>query len=178
MAYDIPESRQYLLSGPDWLESEHFDISAKYDPQIKDDEIAPMLKSLLEERFKLTTHRESRQISGYALILGKNGPKLKPAANPMPFTNFPRTLCRTRRRNFCLDARSGGSAVSVLPFQLDRPVIDFTELTGRFDLTLDWATTDLIFSALDEQLGLKLEARKIPLEVLVVDRATKTSLSD
>jgi uncharacterized protein (TIGR03435 family) len=65
-------------------------------------------------------------------------------------------------------------------FQLDRPVVDFTGLAGRFDLTLDWGPVDgpSIFSAMEEQLGLRLEARKMPLEVLIVDHASKTSRPD
>jgi uncharacterized protein (TIGR03435 family) len=169
MAYDIPDSRQYLLSGPDWMENEHFDISAKYNPTIKDDDVPPMLLGLLTDRFKLAAHRETRQISGYALLVGKNGPKLKPAVSPQP--GF-----------LTLSGHAEGTSVSMpdladrlsrSTFQLDRPVVDFTGLTGRYDLTLDWVPTDPIFSALEEQLGLKLEARKMPLEVLIVDHADK-----
>jgi uncharacterized protein (TIGR03435 family) len=169
VAYGIPDSRQYLLAGPDWLESEHFDISAKYNPTIKDDDVPPMLLSLLAERFKLAAHRETRQISGYAMVIGKNGSKLKPAVSPQP--GF-----------LTLAGHAEGTSVSMsdladrlsrAAFQLDRPVVDFTGLTGRYDLTLDWAPTDPIFSALEEQLGLKLEARKMPLEVLIVDHADK-----
>jgi uncharacterized protein (TIGR03435 family) len=168
-AYGIPDSRQYLLSGPDWLESEHFDISAKYNPAIKDDDVPPMLLSLLTERFKLAAHREARQISGYAMVIGRNGSKLKPAVSPQP--GF-----------LTLAGHAEGTSVSMpdladrlsrATFQLDRPVVDFTGLTGRYDLALDWAPTDPIFSAIEEQLGLKLEARKLPLEVLIVDHADK-----
>ena len=73
--------------------------------------------------------------------------------------------------------------LSRAPFQLDRPVVDFTGLAGRFDLTLDWSPIDgpaenttgpSVFTALEEQLGLRLEPRKLPLEILVVDHANKT----
>lgn len=170
-AYDIPDNQQYLLSGPDWLESEHFDISAKYNPTIKDDDVPPMLLSLLTERFKLAAHRETRQISGYALLVGKNGPKLRPAASPRPFANFR-----------ALSGHAEGTSVSMpdlvdrlsrATFQLDRPVVDFTGLTGRYDFTLDWVPTDPSFSALEEQLGLRLEGRKLPLEILIVDHADR-----
>ena len=170
-AYGIPDSRQYLLSGPDWLDSEHFDISAKYNPAIKDDDVPPMLLSLLTERFKLATHRETRQISGYAMVVGKNGSKLRPAASPRPFANF-RALAG-HAEGTCVSMPDLADRLSRATFQLDRPVVDFTGLTGRFDLTLDWVPTDPIFSALEEQLGLKLEARKMPLEVLIVDHADK-----
>jgi uncharacterized protein (TIGR03435 family) len=133
MAYGIPDGREYMLSGPDCLESEHFDISAKYNPTIKDDDVPPMLLSVLTERFKLAAHRETRQISGYAMVIGKNGSKLKPAVSPQP--GF-----------LTLAGHAEGTSVSMpdladrlsrATFQLDRPVVDFTGLTGRYDLTLD-----------------------------------------
>ena len=176
MAYGIPDSRQYLLSGPDWLESEHFDISAKYNPAIKDDDVPPMFLSLLTERFKLAAHRETRQISGYALIIGKDGPKLKPAVSPQPGPNF-RALAG-HAEGTSVSMPDLADRLSRASFQLDRPVVDFTGLTGRYDLSLDWAPTDPIFSALEEQLGLKLEARKMPLEVLIVDHADRVPVAN
>jgi uncharacterized protein (TIGR03435 family) len=88
MAYGIPDGREYMLAGPDWLGSERFDISAKYSPEIRDEDVPPMLQSLLSERFNLALHRETRQISGYALVTGKNRPKLRAAASPRTFANF------------------------------------------------------------------------------------------
>jgi uncharacterized protein (TIGR03435 family) len=173
MAYGIPDSREYLLSGPDWLDSERFDISAKYPPETPDQDALAMLGNLLGERFSLALHRETRQISGYALMIGKGGPKLQSAARPDPFPMFR-----------ALSGHVTGSSVSMpdladrlsrAPFELDRPVVDFTGLTGRFDLTLDWSLTGpSIFTALEEQIGLWLEARRLPLEVLVVDHSNKT----
>ena len=88
MAYGIPDSREYLLAGPDWLDTGRFDISAKAPLSTPDPDILLMLQRLLGERFNLTLHRETRQISGYALLPGKNGSKLRPAASPRPFANF------------------------------------------------------------------------------------------
>lgn len=181
MAYGIPDSREYLLSGPDWLDSERFDISAKYPPETPDEDALVMLQKLLGERFGLVLHRETRQFSGYALVIGKGGPKLKSAARPGPFPMFR-----------ALSGHASGSSVSMsdladrlsrAPFQLDRPVVDFTGLTGRFDLALEWspveasaenATGPSVLTAIEEQLGLRLEPRKMPLEVLVVERVNKT----
>ena len=180
MAYGIPDSREYLLSGPDWLDSERFDISAKYPPETPDEGVLPMLQKLLGERFGLAVHHETRQISGYALVVGKGGPKLHPAAKPDPLPMFR-----------ALPGHASGASASMpdladrlsrAPFQLDRPVVDFTGLTGRFDLTLEWSPVDAsgenaagpsVFTAIEEQLGLRLEPRKMPLEVLVVDRANR-----
>jgi len=180
MAYGIPDGREYLLSGPDWLDSENFDISAKYASEIPDADVLPMLQRLLGERFNLALHHETRQISGYAMVIGKNGPKLRPAASARPFANF-RALSG-HAEGTCVSMPDLADRLSRAPFQLDRPVVDFTGLTGRFDLTLDWSPIDKqaenasgpsIFSAIEEQLGLRLEARKLPLEVLIVDHADR-----
>lgn len=185
MAYGIPDSREYLLSGPDWLDSERFDISAKYPLGTSDQGVMVMLQNLLGERFSLALRRETRQLSGYAMVIGKGGPKLHSAASPRPFAMFR-----------ALPGHASGSSASMpdladrlsrAPFELDRPVVDFTGLTGRFDLTLDWSPVDAkgdkegenatgpsMFTAIEEQLGLRLEPRKLPLEVLIVDRANRT----
>jgi uncharacterized protein (TIGR03435 family) len=180
MAHGIPESREYLLSGPDWLDSERFDISAKYPPETPDAAVLVMLQNLLSERFRIADHRETRQFSGYALLIGKGGSKLHSAADPRPFAMFR-----------ALAGHATGSSVSMPdladrlsrpPFELERPVVDFTGLQGRFDLALEWSPADKqnenwigasVFTAIEEQLGLRLEPRKLPLEVLVVDRANK-----
>jgi len=181
MAYSIPDSREYLLSGPDWLDSERFDILARYPQDTPDQGVLIMLQSLLGERFNLAVHRETRQIPGYALVTGKSGPKLHSAARPGPFPMFR-----------ALSGHASGSSISMpdladrlsrTPFGLERPVVEFTGLTGRFDLTLDWSPIDRqgenpngpsTFTALEEQLGLKLEPRKLPLEILIVDKVNKT----
>lgn len=175
-AYGIPDSREYLLSGPDWMDEVRFDISAKYPFATSDADVLLMLQRLLGERFDLAVHRETRPISGYAMVVGKSGSKLRPAASPRPFANF-RALAG-HAEGTCVSMSDLADRLSRSPFQLDRPVIDFTGLTGRYDLALDWAPTDLIFSALEEQLGLRLEARKMPLEVLVIDHAARTSRPD
>jgi uncharacterized protein (TIGR03435 family) len=180
MAYGIPDSREYLLTGPDWLDTERFDISAKYPLSTSDPDVLQMLQRLLGERFSLTLHRETRQISGYALMIGKNGPKLRPAASSRPFANF-RALS-THAEGTSVSMPDLADRLSRPPFQLERPVVDSTGLTGRFDLTLDWSPIDKpaenaaapsIVSAIEEQLGLRLEARKMPLEVLIVDHADR-----
>jgi uncharacterized protein (TIGR03435 family) len=141
-----------------------------------------MLQRLLSERFGLVLHRETREFSAFALVVGKNGtgPKLRAAAAPGGSSKFR-----------ALPGHASGSSVSMAQFadrlaspvfQLDRQVVDFTGLTGQFDLTLDWspdgnqaedATSPSITTAIQEQLGLKLEPRKVPLEVFVIDRASK-----
>jgi uncharacterized protein (TIGR03435 family) len=189
MAYGVADGRDYLLKGPDWLDTENFDIAAKFPPQTSDEQVLIMLQRLLDERFKLKLHREPHEFSVYALVVDKRGAKLRPVAHPGPSYRF--------------SARGGhavGMSVSMAQFadrlsretvQIGRQVVDFTGLEGKFDLTLDWnpegdrpenpgAASDRpsIFVALQQQLGLRLEPRKVSLDVTVVDAAVKVPLEN
>jgi uncharacterized protein (TIGR03435 family) len=185
MAYGVAEGRDYLFRGPDWLDSEDFDISAKFPPGTSDSQALLMLQSLLDERFRLKLHRESREFSAYALMVDKRGSKLRPTATPGAYR---------------FSVRSGhavGLSLSMAQFadrlskQVDRQVVDSTGLTGQYDLTLDFkpetestqnpetaSDRPSIFSALPEQLGLRLEPRRIALDVLVVDDAIKVPVDN
>ena len=181
IAYGVAEGRDYLLKGPDWMDSENFDVSARFPLGTPDSQALLMLQGLLEERLKLQLHREPRDFSVYALVVDKGGAKLHPTARPGPYR---------------FSARGGhavGVSVTLAQFadrlakEVGRQVVDFTGLPGQFDVTLDWqpeaeraekpdvvSERPSIFAALPEQLGLKLEPRKVSLEVLVVDAARKT----
>src|SRR6202158_6181888 len=76
-AYGIPDDREYALGGPDWLTTERFDIQAKFPADTTPQQVRQMTQALLAERFKLTLHRESKQLPIYALVVGKNGPKIQ-----------------------------------------------------------------------------------------------------
>src|SRR5579871_5834061 len=78
MAYGVEEGKEYLFSGPSWLDNERFDIEAKYPPETSERDVLRMLQNLLSERFHLRVHRESRNFSAFALIAAKNGPKIHP----------------------------------------------------------------------------------------------------
>jgi uncharacterized protein (TIGR03435 family) len=180
MAYGVAEGRDYLLKGPEWMDSENYDISAKFPLGTPDSQALLMLQRLLDERLKLQLHREPREFNVYALVIDKGGSKLHPTARPGPYR---------------FSARGGhavGISVTLAQFgdrlakEVGRQVVDFTGLTGQFDVTLDWqpeaeraANPDVasdrpsIFAALPEQLGLKLEPRKVSLDVLIVDAAGK-----
>jgi uncharacterized protein (TIGR03435 family) len=188
MAYGVADGRDYLLKGPDWMDAENFDIAAKFPPNTSDAEVLLMLQRLLDERFKLKLHREPHEFSAYALVADKRGSKLRPAAHAGP--------------NYRFSARGGhavGMSVSMAQFadrlsretQIGRQVVDFTGLEGTFDLTLDWnpdadrpenpnAASDRpsIFVALQQQLGLKLEPRRVSLDVTVVDAALKVPVEN
>ncbi len=176
MAHGVQEGRSYLFSGPDWLDSENFDVLAKYPADTPNAQVLQMLQRELEERFSLRLHREMKEFSAYALLLTKDGPKFHAS---------------TRQGAYKFSFRDGHAAGSAITmgmfgdrlsrpdFGLDRPVVDQTGLTGTYDVMFDWkagepdAPSPSLFTAIQEQLGLKLEARKIPLEVLVVDHAER-----
>ena len=187
MAYGVRESQ--IAGGPAWLNSDGYDIYAKSgsgDGAVPVAEVRRKLQSLLAERFQLRVHRETRELPVYVLAVAKNGPKLTEAEagaeNPRAGT---RGECG---RVTGTDATMGNLVVS-LSRELGRPVRDATGLTGKYNFQFAW-TPDTgpcpetpsppsdgasIFTALQEQLGLKLEAAKGPVDVIVVDHAEKAS---
>jgi uncharacterized protein (TIGR03435 family) len=144
-----------------------------------------MLQSLLADRFKLKVHHETRPLSVYALVAGKSGPKFKPSTPEEPSVGRFNVNGRIETMTFTTvsmddlaDALTGSYS--------DRPIIDKTGLTGNYDIKLeatpqsritrDPQPADLsIFTAVQEQLGLKLEPTKAPVDVLVVDHIEKPS---
>jgi uncharacterized protein (TIGR03435 family) len=185
MAWGIPDSREYLISGPEWIGERNFDVAARYPPATVPADTLLMLQRLLEERFHMVLKHETREVSGYALIVGRKGPKLAVAADgPDPACGLPRGGFRV------LDGHAAGCSVTMQgladrlsrsSFGLDRPAIDMTGIEGAYNVTLDFAdpahpednSKPSLVTAIQEQLGLRVEARKIPLDVLVIDRADK-----
>ena len=176
-AYGVKENR---LTGPGWIDSARYHIDAKADSNVNDDQLMPMLQALLAERFHLVLHREKKEIAAYALVAAKGGMKMQPAATG--------DRSQLNSRNGSLTARNVTMAklAEFLTNQLERPVVDETgNGDGRFDFTLEFANERMqraaeadgvttakppLFTALPEQIGLKLEARKVPVEVLVIDK--------
>ena len=184
LAYGIEDGKDYLFAGPEWLDSEHFDISAKYPAETSHADYLLMFQRLLDERFALRFHRETREFTAYALTVAKNGPKIHPSPTPGAY-RF--SVQPGRATGYSLSMSMFADRLARPAFHLDRKVVDLTGLEGVFDVTLNWspeaslsdASTDApsgpsLFTALQEQLGLKLELRKnIPLSVLVVDHANR-----
>lgn len=194
-----------LIGGPGWIENERFDIVGAVPEGARPADLPRMIRTLLEQRFQLVVHAETRELPIYALRVartdGKLGPRLTPsrlncaallagrgAGAPLAPQADGRPTCRvsTSGRSF----RGGGSSIAVLaailPQQVGRPVEDRTGLTGLFDFDLDFSTEgrDLaatvvpgdspsIFTALQEQLGLKLESTRAPVEVFVIDHVAR-----
>ena len=182
-AYD---AKDYQISGPAWLATDRYDIVATANGAASDDDMKLMLRKLLNDRFQMTVHREKRELPVYALVVGKNGTKLmKESANPgrsrtqlvgggVVFTNI--TVAEL------VDYLSRAHLA-----EMDRPVVDNTGLKGQYDFTVrlfasqeemmaalnkgDFGSS--VFTLIQEQLGLKLEPEKLPLDMVVVDRAEK-----
>jgi uncharacterized protein (TIGR03435 family) len=221
--------KDYQVTGPDWLASERFDIHAKLPAGAKREEVAEMLQTLLEQRFQLKMHRAQKEFSVYGVVVAKSGLKLK--ESPLD----PETEAEAGKGTVNVTATGGRGGTTVnfgrgayfsladnkfvarkLTMALladsigrfvERPVVDMTELTGTYDLTLELTPEDyrallirmalsagvnlpaealkLLEGASDESLfkglqemGLKLESRKAPLEILVIDSATKTPIEN
>jgi len=184
-----------ISGGPAWVETDRYDILAGTPGEGRPtlDEQMSMLRKLLADRFKLTFHREEKELAVYALTVAKSGSKLKestaPADEPAVLINrvFPdRILLPARNATMVQFASMMQRAV------LDRPVLDKTGLSGKYDFDLEWtpdetqfsgqgpsATTEStkpdLFAAVQRQLGLRLEATKGLVAVLVIDRAERPS---
>jgi uncharacterized protein (TIGR03435 family) len=189
------QARQ-IIGAPEWVESEKYDVAGQLqgEGQPNQRQLKAMIRNLLEDRLKLSTHRESRVLPVYTLVVGETGPKLtKNDTNP---NGLPSLLFRGFGVLPALNASMSDLAGVMQAAVLDRPVVDRTGLAGRFDFTLTWTpdesqfvgfgarvpppSTDVsappgLFTAIQEQLGLKLERTKAPVDVLVVDRVEKPS---
>ncbi len=185
-----------ITGGPAWMESDKYDLAAKPDGegQPNDKQWKMMVQKLLADRFKLSFHRDKKELSAYALVVGKTGPKLTKSEgdpNGLPGLFF-RGLGVLPARNATMVDFAGTMQTAVL----DRPVVDQTGLSGRYDFLLTWTPDETqfvglgvkippatdnadappdLFTAIQQQLGLKLESTKAPVEVLVIDQAEKPS---
>jgi uncharacterized protein (TIGR03435 family) len=182
--------KDYQVSTPDWMNDERYDLTATMPAGTPPHEVLLMLQGLLVDRFKLATHRETKEFAVYALIVDRNGVKLKPAEGfGTSISSSPKG--HTMRANVTMKGFAG-----TLSSFMDRPVVDMTGLAGGFNINLEWAADEMrsnpnggegragdsvpgptIYTALHE-VGLKLESRKAPVEILVVDRAEKVPIEN
>jgi uncharacterized protein (TIGR03435 family) len=199
-AYGI---REDLISGlPGWANSVHFDVNAKVsDPdadalkKLSREQRQAMMVALLKDRFHIQAHVEVKTLPVYDLVIAKGGPKLKENTVSLAASTDPgKTPFNLRPGSFMISgSQMTGIAIAVstlatnLAFHVERNVIDKTGLTGRYDISLKWAPdvqdgkTDTsadapdLFTALQEQLGLKLEPSKGPVDTLVIDHVEMPS---
>jgi len=188
-AYDL--SPKVISGGPAWVDDDHYDIQALTpgtDRPTHDEQMV-MLRALLADRFKLTFHREAKEFSIYVLEVAKGGPKLKQSSAPpgdpaqLISTVYPDHLHLPAR-----NATMGDLASLLQRALLDRPVVDRTHLAGRYDFDLNWAPDQTqfggelppapgntpnppFFTAIEQQLGLRIQATRGMVQALVIDRA-------
>ncbi len=188
---------QQVSGGPEWLDSDRFEILAKADPPIDDDAaLMVMLRSLLVERFKLAVHTETRTVSALLLEIAKSGPKLEKAnagaiqaKSASPSAGESSTNTSSNNTSTTIDARNTDmdSLARLLSRRTDLPVLNHTGLAGIFNFKLQWAPDrnksaevaapegPSLYTAIQEQLGLRLRSQKAPVEILMIDRVEKPS---
>jgi uncharacterized protein (TIGR03435 family) len=193
LAYDVQDSQ--IIGGPNWFDTLKWDIQAKSDnDHYSAEETRLMLQHLLEDRFALRVHRSTAELPVYVLTVAQKGPKFKPSERTA-------TNLRAGRNSISIEAGTIAQLTPLLATALGRPVIDHTALTGVYDLSVQWDDAPVrnaglpgipisqdraagavagnehgsIFSAVPDQLGLRLESERAPVQVLVVDSVQRPS---
>jgi uncharacterized protein (TIGR03435 family) len=190
LAYGTKEDR--VTGGPKWTDSDRFDVDAKAGGPAKDEELERMLQTFLAERFQLVVHTQSKQVSGYALVVVKGGIRAKPSEG----SDQPRS--QSHNGSLTATAIKMDGFADWLSRRVAVPVADATGLTGPYSFSMVWDYTQdrslsssmadavptatdpkgqTLFVALQEQLGLRLEPRNVPVDVIVVDRAEKPTFN-
>jgi uncharacterized protein (TIGR03435 family) len=181
-AYGVQNSQ---IAGPEWLDSDRFDITAKSDGPASETAMKKMMQSLLAERFGLTFHHEQREMKALVLSVAPSGSKLKPAAAPdaPPFR-------QNSANGTIAKSMSIGEWANFIAQPLQMPVVDQTGLTGKYDFAIDFTpyldsgknmdgtrpdATALIKIVMHDQLGLDITGRRTQIDVMVIDRVTKPS---
>jgi uncharacterized protein (TIGR03435 family) len=205
-AYEVKAPQ---ITGPAWIDTERYDVEAKIPDGVPREQIPAMLRTLIEERFHLKMHRESKEMPVYELMQGKDGVKLDKAAEP----TAPTRMNMQGNGDGIMHANINSTNMSTFSDMLgrwtDRPVIDKTGVTDKFDIKLDLSMEDLqrsrssnvvvigspgpgagsggpapegnpagsLFTSI-QKLGLKLEAKRASLDLLIVDKAEKAPLEN
>jgi uncharacterized protein (TIGR03435 family) len=180
MALAVEDNR--MSGAPGWIDTETYDIDAKTgtDGSVTNEEFQRLVLTLLQERFQFRFHRDSNEAVVYWLVTAKGGPKLKAHAGDAE----PSMSTNTKGAKTVMKATqvSMASLAGALRRQVGRPVEDHTGLNGEFDISLEWdreeaadSTAPSIFTALQEQLGLRLNSAKGKVETVVIDRVERPS---
>jgi uncharacterized protein (TIGR03435 family) len=183
-AYQVSFDR---VVGPEWLKTERYDIDAKYAPDTTGENLWLMVQRLLAERFKLVVHHEQKPVTVWALVVGKKGPKLR--ESPADSTEKPTWDRQGAQLTFKNRKTTMAELADQLPHWMSRdwfgmPVVDQTGLQGAYDFDITYTPTRRpedtvdppaasLFDAIQDQLGLKLEQRKVPVDRIVIDSMEK-----
>ena len=177
IAYGV---KNFQIEGPGWLDTVHVDITAKPPTGYQHAQLQALLRNLLTDRFKLAVHHESKEVPAFALVVAKGGSKLHEATKPRDFF--------TVRPGLIQGARvSTGQFASALARILGHPVADETGLTAMYEVKVEWTPDETspatnadeqtaapepglsLLTAVSDQLGLRLQTRKVPADLVVVD---------
>jgi len=186
IGYGVQKSQ--LVGEPDWVKTEKWDVDGVPDvegePSMR--QLREMMQKILKERFGMELHREQREMPVFALAVAKGGPKMTPnTSDPNGWVDQQNSAANGRDVENLKNA-SMPDLAEILQFRTSRPVVDQTGLKGRYDFRLQWTTDESkaptdgsappgLFTAIQEQIGLKLEPVKAQADVLVVDHVERPS---
>jgi uncharacterized protein (TIGR03435 family) len=188
MAYDISDSQPYRVTGgPGWVETDPYEIDARSASPVSREEILLMLGSLLADRFQLKSHRETRPLVMNVLVVAKGGPKFGPTFHEFKEGDQPVNPAKPTRNQIVYPGIPLQTFVDRLRIMMTRdpvtetfvtiqdvlPILDQTDLAGRYYIVFNANTQEDWSAALEHQFGLKLETRKVPTDMIVIDSAAK-----
>jgi uncharacterized protein (TIGR03435 family) len=177
-AYQVQPNQ--VMGGPNWLDSNEYDIEAKADGSATKEQILLMLRTVLAERFRLSFHREAKELQVYELVTDKNGPNLRAAERGMSTLQLTNLISV----QLTIPALSDDPSKPSIASGPAVPVLDKTGLEGTYEIKVDLTPEPGLDSFtrwqrfLRDRLGLKLESRKEKIEILVVDSAERTPTSN
>ncbi len=183
IGYGLQKSQ--LVGEPDWVKTERWDVDGVPDmagqPSFR--QLQALIRKLLVERFGLQFHQEQREMPVFALTTARSGPKLTANTSDPDGWFHQQNGGSNGQHNEALKNASMADLVKILQFYVDRPVVDQTGLKGRYDLKLQWMVEDAqisvpdappgLFTAIQDQIGLKLERTKAPADTLVIDKVER-----
>ena len=177
-----------IVGAPQWFFDERWDVDGYPDVPGEPDykQMQGMYRKLLEERFGLKMHRETRTMGAYVLTVAKGGPKLSKSVDQEAMSDTTFTQWSSQRRVLRVTSTTMAEFATTMDSQLDKPLVDQTGLTGKWDFLLKWRSETApepddpnalpgIFTAIQEQIGLKLEGVKAPVDAIVIDHVERPS---
>ncbi len=177
--------KEFQVNGPNWIDEVRYDIAAKAGGPASIDELRPMLRTLLAERCKLVSHRQTKEMNAWVVTIAKNGPKFKISEDDADGSIEPDLA----KMQVAIKRTPVSQLTELLGRILCAPVIDQTGLTGKYDITVSFEkylgdkTTQIdaistILTAIQEELGLKLDNRKMPVDLVLIDSAERTPVEN
>jgi uncharacterized protein (TIGR03435 family) len=174
------------VSGPGWLDMDRYDVAAKAASAVPEDQLRQMMQTLLADRFKLACHRESKEMQAYVITVAKSGLKIKESTSEGDMEIQP-----SAPAGVAFQRATVPKLAELLSAPLQAPVLDQTGLTGRYDFKLDLSgfldpatpmgindVIPIVIQAAQQQLGIKIDQKKVPIEMLMVDHAEKVPVEN